>query len=208
MKGWTILALLLWLAPVAARAADPLPALFDVSGVSEDDVLNIRAAPDPKADKIGKLAHDATGVEVTGFGPTGHWARVNTGEQTGWVALRYLAPVETPGWSTGAAPLTCFGTEPFWALRLDPAKKTALFERPEAKPVTLTIARLMTAARGFPPLVEAGLEDGGRPASATITGGDCSDGMSDMSYGLSVEFMHQPEGAPPLTLTGCCSLAR
>ncbi|MEO1155590.1 MAG: SH3 domain-containing protein, partial [Pseudomonadota bacterium] len=52
-------------------AAQGYPALFDVTGVASDDVLNIRSAPSATAEIIGTLAHNETGVEVVGEGPAG-----------------------------------------------------------------------------------------------------------------------------------------
>ncbi len=66
-----------------AAAAPSLPALFSVTGVGAGDKLNVRAAPDPKAEVVGALAPDAEGIEVVGLDPTGEWGRVNVGEGAG-----------------------------------------------------------------------------------------------------------------------------
>ncbi|MEP2426619.1 MAG: SH3 domain-containing protein, partial [Tateyamaria sp.] len=81
--------LCLWALPAAATQ-DAWPALYDVSGVAENDALNIRQAPDAAAPIIGSLTPDAEGIEV--IRPDDHhgWGLVNSGEGRGWVSLRYL----------------------------------------------------------------------------------------------------------------------
>ena len=71
-----ILLTLLFLA-LPAQAQD-FPALYAVTGVAADDVLNIRSRPDAGAPIIGALAPDSTGVEV--LGRSGNWALVSAGE--------------------------------------------------------------------------------------------------------------------------------
>lgn len=78
------------IASAAAATFDAWPALYDVSGVASDDVLNIRAEPSADAPIIGTLAHDATNVEIIRDGENG-WGLVNTDEGTGWVSFAYLA---------------------------------------------------------------------------------------------------------------------
>ena len=102
--------------PALATPEYVLPTLFDVSGVSAGDRLNIRDRPSASGAVIGTLAPDATGVEVVA--ERNGWAMVNTAERAGWVNARYLA-YRTDVWTAGALPATlnCLGTEPFWALR-------------------------------------------------------------------------------------------
>lgn len=69
------------IASAAAATFDAWPALYDVSGVASDDVLNIRAEPSADAPIIGTLAHDATNVEIIRDGENG-WGLVNTDEGT------------------------------------------------------------------------------------------------------------------------------
>ena len=94
------LLLLFLLAGPAAATQDQWPALFDVSGVAPDDVLNIRAAPSASAEIIGTLAPDAAGVEVVRPDSRHGWGLVNTGEGSGWASLAFL--VRRPGQWLGA----------------------------------------------------------------------------------------------------------
>ena len=61
--------------PALATPEYVLPTLFDVSGVSAGDRLNIRDRPSASGAVIGTLAPDATGVEVVA--ERNGWAMVN-----------------------------------------------------------------------------------------------------------------------------------
>jgi len=87
------------------------PDFYAVNGVPQDDVLNIRAEPDPHARKIGEIPPDGTCIrnlgcrggltfrEFTELSPAEQerrqrenprWCKVEYGGVTGWVAGRYL----------------------------------------------------------------------------------------------------------------------
>ncbi|MDM7931612.1 SH3 domain-containing protein [Tabrizicola sp.] len=180
-------------------AAQDFPALFSVSGVAPDDSLNIRAAPDPAAPIIGTLPFDASGVEVVSV--TDGWAKINSGEGTGHVALSYLMRDDGAAWFTLQQPLFCFGTEPFWSLELDAANGLITRKSPEV-PAPL-IDRIGDTWPGKPwsPAAAIALPDG----LAVLRPADCSDGMSDMTYGIALDvFLNGPDGR---RLSGCCTLA-
>ena len=175
------------------------PALHAVVGVAETDVLNIRAAPDAGAGIVGSLAPDQMGVEVIRV--TDGWAEVNTGEGVGYAALRFLAREEGPDWSALARPLSCFGTEPFWSLALDPDAGTTTFTTPE-----MTEARIDPIGQTWPgapwaPTAALDLPDG----LAVLRPADCSDGMSDQSYGIAIDLFLATGDRQ--RLSGCCTLA-
>lgn len=187
-----------------AAAAPILPSLFDVTGVSTDDVLNVRAAPDADAPVIGSLAPGATGIEVVALDPTGRWGEVNVGETAGWAALRYLA--ERPDvWKPGALPasLACSGTEPFWTLRVRDGH--AGFEMPDAR---RPLSELDALGTGIPGDVRRVLvaSDAAARLTATITPQSCGDGMSDRAFALSAMLVVEV-GDDRRLLTGCCSIA-
>lgn len=183
---------------VVPLRAEVLPALFHVTGVAPDDVLNIRAAPDAGAPIVGSLPPDATGVEVTAI--QGNWAVVATGEGIGYAALRYLERSPGPDWTALQTPLTCLGTEPFWSLLIDPAQGEARFRTPEDE-----ADRSATIAATWPALpwgrsAAVRLPDG----MAVLAPAKCSDGMSDSRYGIAIDlFPTRPDGQ---RLSGCCHL--
>lgn len=191
------LALLFALLALPVRA-EVLPALYAVTGVAADDVLNIREAPSAEAAIIGALPPDATGVEVLAI--TDGWATVNTGESTGFAAVRFLAREPGPDWNALQSPLMCLGTEPFWSLRIDPSQGVALSSSPEAPdPAPLAITQTWPALP-WAPSAAVGLPNG----LAVLSGSACSDDMSDRSYGIAIDlFLTDPKGG---RLAGCCLL--
>lgn len=191
--------LILMLALASPLRAEDLPAFHAVTGVAANDVLNIRERPDAGSPVLGTLAPDATGVEV--IATSGSWALVNAGEGSGYAALRYLAREPGPGWDTLQAPLTCFGTEPFWSLEIDPQAGETRYRTPESEDPG--VAPLATAWPGLPwaPSAAVGLEEG----LAVMQPRQCSDGMSDRRYGIAVDIFRNDSGGAE-RLSGCCSL--
>ena len=196
-KFYAILLTLCSTGLAADEIAPALPQLYDVTGVSADDHLNIRALPDATSDIIGRLAADATDVEVTALSLAGQWGRINHQEQTGWVAFRYLAPRAV---APGLSELSCFGTEPFWTMNFDPDGVLFLStpERSEIHPVTSPIPVAGIGTDTFFGLQFDWLLDG-VPATGLILPGQCNDGMSDRRYALN--FVGLTTG-----LKGCCTL--
>ncbi len=180
-----------------------LPALFDVVGVVEDDVLNMRAGPSAATPIVGALAPDAAGIEVIETAPGGRWGLVRNGEGAAWVAMRYLR--RQPGQIDEAVPATlrCGDTEPFWSLDLDGA--TARFATPEGG--ELSLVRLWDGPpAGRPPqILGLRLEGVGSGLAAVLRREACSDGMSDIPYGLSIAVITSGAAGEGM-VAGCCSL--
>lgn len=181
--------------------AEEFPALYAVTGVAAGDVLNIRARPDAGAPIIGSLAPDATGVEV--IATSGTWAVVNSAEGSGYAALRFLRREPGPEWNALQTPLACFGTEPFWSLEIDPQRGEARFMTPDDQAPAAEKISGRWPAQPWAQSAAIGLSDG----IAVLAGAECSDGMSDRSYGIAVDiFRTGPAGGG--RLSGCCLLAQ
>lgn len=180
--------------------AQGLPALYAVTGVASDDVLNIRSQPKADAAIIGTLPPDSTGIEVISV--EDGWAVVNTAEASGYAALRFLRRQDAPTWSALQTPLTCLGTEPFWSLTLDPATDTAkLVASDDLNGYTLQIEQSWPGTL-WAPAAALSLPQG----TVVLYPAECSDGMSERSYGIAVDlFLTQPE---KLRLSGCCRLTQ
>lgn len=188
--------LLVLLRPVWAQ---DLPALYAVTGVASNDVLNIRQAPDPASDILGTLAPDATGVEVMEI--RDGWAKVNSDEMAGFVAARYLRPMSATPWHQLEQPLFCGGTEPFWSFVIDPAAGAATFHTPDLdQPQTLPLSERWRG-ESWNPSAAVAFDQG----LAVVRRETCSDGMSERSYGLQIDiFLNGSDGQ---RLSGCCMLA-
>lgn len=192
--------LLLFLFLALPLRAEEFPALYAVTGVASNDVLNIRARPDAESPIIGSLAPDATGVEV--IGTSGNWALVNTGEGSGYASLRFLVREPGPAWNALQTPLTCLGTEPFWSLEIDPQGQTTRYLTPEDQvPDPEPMTGLWPAAP-WAQSAAIGLSDG----FAVLIGAECSDGMSDRSYGIAIDIFRNGSG-DATRVSGCCLLA-
>lgn len=192
MRG---IALALMLAGPAG--AESLPGLFRVTGVAAGDVLNIRAEPSAGAAILGSLPPDAAGVEVVA--EQDGWGLVSTGEGAGWVKLSFLARQPGADWFALTQPLRCLGTEPFWSLGVEPATRVAVFSTPDAGDAFTTLTTLWPGEDWRQEAAFA-LPDG----FATLTGGQCSDGMSDRVFGIAIKLYRM--GDAPAVLQGCCSL--
>lgn len=191
--------LVLLVAMAAGTAQADLPALYRVTGVAQADTLNVRAAPGTSGAVIGTLAPDADGVEVTALSPDGKWAQVNTGEASGWAALRFLQRVSGTPFPLRA---TCFGTEPFWSLELG---EEAVFDQMSGVEFRFDrAADLRSANRTDRTAI---LADGplGR-LTGTVSAQACSDGMSDRAYGLSIDAVLDFRTGGPRLISGCCTL--
>ncbi|MFN4056975.1 MAG: COG3650 family protein [Roseinatronobacter sp.] len=194
------LPLVLALIATAAQGADE-PRLYAVTGVEAGDALNVRETPSPSAPVIGTLAPGAV-IEVTDRTATRRWGRVNTGEQAGWVSMRFLEaqgrPIDNYNMKVG---MRCFGTEPFWSLSYEAGGVT--LSQMDTGDTTLTVE--IAQDSGIPDdqrrMIRLSGPDG--PGVAYVAQGECSDGMSDRRYALSIALMEGP--ATPL-LTGCCTL--
>ncbi|MCL3883640.1 peptide-binding protein [Marivita sp. GX14005] len=192
----------LFLALPALAGAEP--GYFRVTGVAQDDVLNLRAAPSAQAEDLGDLDPDTRHVEVIGFDDSGDWARIARGERDLWAAARFLVPDQPDTLETSSLPdgLSCSGTEPFWSLTL--SSSAARFDAPGSPPLALDISDVTIAEGRI-----------GSPARVTLTGTDaraeahvfgalCSDGMSDRSYGWTA-LVGLQHGAERRLLSGCCT---
>jgi uncharacterized membrane protein len=184
--------------------AQVFPALYGVTGVASNDVLNIRNSADLGAEIIASLPPGAKAVEVLGLSPDGKWALVNGPQVSGYVALRYLMASD---WLILDSPLSCRGIEPFWGLNIDPLAKTVQFSRPEGPNMLLSIQTIWpgSAINNVSALVASSVNT---QATVVLSGAACSDGMSDTVCGISASLlMRDAKGENPVSYSGCCTIA-
>lgn len=193
-------------APLTASAQDFLPSLYDVTVVETWDRLNVRETPSGQGKIIGTLASTAKGIELLDRDASGKWGRVNIGEMSGWVALRFLKP-QPAVWKPAELPLTlnCAGTEPFWGLRV--VDKGLVFSEPDAGERQLSLRKVMDrGVEGEPTRGIIAGDDKGR-LTAFLRPEQCSDGMSDRAHALAVSVILDGQASPSRMLLGCCSIA-
>lgn len=188
-------------APIMATAQE-LPALYNVTDVANDDVLNIRAAPSAQSQIIGSYAPHSTGIEVIARSDNGRWGMVNINDGTGWASLRFLS--EQPGQTLPPVAYACFGTEPFWSF--DVSSPNVTWSDFNVESANLLVDWTGTGMRPDRFAVRA-LGDL-TLLSASVRRETCSDGMSDRTYGFSVDaIVDQPGELQPIFVSGCCTLS-
>jgi len=194
----TLSVLFLSLLPVWALAGE-YPAFFDVTGVASNDTLNVRAGPMASAQKLAELGPYQSNIEIVGLSANRKWGMLNIVEGSGWVSMRYLARQPGQPGDTLTRPLSCFGTEPFWALDIGGGPDATFSLAGEGdQPLSIQFV-----TRSLNRLDRYGIVAHG--ASGAMTGmisvAACNDGMSDRNYGLSVDLIL---GATQYS--GCCTL--
>lgn len=190
----------------SAAWADTLPALYAVTDVAANDVLNVRSAPNSGSSKVGSLGPDQKQIEVVMLDDAEKWGLISLGEGSGWVAMQFMRRMDQSAWHSLNQPLSCSGTEPFWSAGFDPAGGVLAFDSLGETP---DLFNLVAGAvpQGRPPST-LGLHASADNASmfATLHQSACSDGMSDRTFGLSADlFIQNPEGF--VGYSGCCSLS-
>lgn len=187
--------------------AELLPRLHAVQGVASNDVLNVRASPSSSASIVGTLSPFARDVEVVET--QGNWHRVNVADTSGWAFGRFLSDQGAAPWHAFDAPLTCFGTEPFWDAKLSPVVQSKLNDFGTVvllSPMTSSGARPASLKDNRPTVTMSfAAGSGADTLVATVHSGLCSDGMSDRLFGLSATLTHR-EGANARIIHGCCSI--
>ena len=196
MIRWAIFIFTIWVSSAFA-AIETWPALYDVKNVAADDMLNVRSMPNASAEIIGTLPFDATNIEVVEVDDERLWGRVNIPEGSGWVSLRFME--KHPRWAGSFPPITaCYGAEPFWDLTHTPARTELKHFGDIVEDVSETSE--MTSQVRFD---HFGMIIGN--SRAFITENQCSDGMSDNLYGLTIDIFTQIDGNAAL-LSGCCTI--
>lgn len=195
------------LLPGLACADGSLPAWHDVAGVAADDVLNVRQSPDAASPILGSLGPDQTAVEVVAQSDDGKWGRVNLGEVSGWASMAFLTRQAQPDWFAVQSALQCSGTEPFWSLHLDPVAKRITMSSAEARTLMMDISG-QWPGESWRPSLGVSFAGMGQSGMAVARAEACSDGMSDMAFGIALDlFLRSEAGGEQLALRGCCTLA-
>lgn len=185
-----------------AQAQD-YPALFDVSGVSDNDVLYIRDKPTTASNIIGAFEYNDTQIEV--IREEDGWGLVNFEEGIGWASLAFLAPAAKPA---GPLPASCFGTEPFWTLspkQYAGSTETWLVLEPMGEEASTYLMQSQSGALSSAGKLAMLAENASDILVLTIRRASCGDGMSDRAFGLAAEIVNGNENKLQ-HLSGCCTL--
>ncbi len=77
-------------AATASSAYEPVPVMFRVACVADDDILNVRSGPSQYYPPVGKIPPRGRRVRITGE-CRGVWCPIRHGSVQGWVNRYYLA---------------------------------------------------------------------------------------------------------------------
>ncbi|MEP3639308.1 MAG: peptide-binding protein [Paracoccaceae bacterium] len=193
---WVMTMLLLFAANVGG--AFELPALYDVTGVAANDVLNVRKDPTNKAIIIGELRPDASNIEVMALSNDKKWGLVNVGEMSGWAFMRFL---QNQNRSAATQRLICYGNEPFWSLSLN---GDAVFKISNDDELFLGTIETITSLNRTDRMALRSKNVTGA-LTAHIGAQLCDDSMSDRAYGLSVDALITSDNGAAY-YSGCCQL--
>lgn len=180
---------------------------FSVTGVRAEDTLALREQPfegGKVADwkELGRIPADAENVLGTGrtlMVGDQRWAEVAYSGTVGWVNTTFLEAAGSPA-DLKDDVFRCGGTEPFWGVTLGPERGE--YSDPEQS-FALTTERVQPATGRPFPLLYRLKDEKGRSLRATVSRTDCSDGMSDFSYGFEVLLSGDDNFEQ-----GCCSIQR
>ncbi len=202
--GGLLACLILSIGAMQAQAADNL---FQVTGVAQNDVLNIRAEPNPTAEKIGSLPYNAISVKAVGeIRATGssQWRQIQVDDQTGWVNINFLTPQKPPLTEDPvffSEPLNCSGTEPFWAFQVN-GKQGELDTLSDGGTRILFDTIRTAEARPTVWILRGRQQSTDASTVAMLEKTNiCSDGMSDLTYRYSLRL----DVADGPFYAGCCN---
>ena len=181
------------------------PRVYEVTGLSATDVLNVRSRPSTVSEDVGDLLLGASPVEVLDKDSSGRWGRILLRGSDAWVSMRYLSPIQMPRVEGTGLPsgLRCTGTEPFWSLELSAPDSLRMLVADESTTATLAAASSSINSLGFPVALLARAQ--ATELTAIVRPARCSDGMSDQTYGWSVDLLRR-DGDTLMLLSGCCRL--
>lgn len=179
------------------------PALYDVTGVAPDDVLNVREGRSASNPIINSLAPNQRNIEIVDVSDDERWGLVSFPDGSGWVSMRYL--VRQPGRDPRylPKPIGCGGTEPFWGLRIDNQKAQFDMMGGTSRVFTPIWEDIPSGMQAVSYAVK--MQDNGEDITAIINRNQCSDGMSERVYGFEIDVILSGQSGNRY-YTGCCSL--
>ncbi|MCK4713165.1 MAG: SH3 domain-containing protein, partial [Marinosulfonomonas sp.] len=205
LKYLTIVLLSVFPATTALADWQLFPALYDVTGVASDDVLNVRKGPGASYPVIEALAPYDRYIEIIRLSDDGRWGLIGYAEGSGWTSMRYLARQRNLNGPDLPRPLNCGGNEPFWGLSF--SANGSDFNEPGEPPRFLSSTWEGIPEGMLPIAYGVRMAQGSGEISAIITRSQCSDGMSDKEYGFAINALLSGAFGNRM-LTGCCSLER
>ncbi|HRK69970.1 MAG TPA: hypothetical protein PLA85_00165 [Micropepsaceae bacterium] len=192
----TVLAIAFALLAAPSSTAQDVEMRWRVTGVAENDVLNIRTSPSADSEIAGAIPFNSVSVFSTGeektVGSTS-WLNTISPYGYGWVNAKFLEPFDAAEIMPDenlSLPLSCGGTEPFWSA--DISENSVRVTTPEHE-AGFDIQRdgplIRRGAAGWDIRIK------GASSIILLETWECSDGMSETVY----RYEYDDGG-----LKGCC----
>jgi uncharacterized membrane protein len=188
-------------------------ALYAVTGVDNDDYLNVRQKATARSAIVTRLPYDSVGVrrlEGEAMISGNRWWRVRWEGKQGWVNQRYLRPVvkqaHSPIVSTSSrtksaktpATLHCGGNEPFWGMKI--TKNHLNYSPMDGKKLNLPVVFNKTSENNTS-IAAIYAKQGNQQILAMLQKvSACSDGMSDIDYPYAIAAIINQQQF----YSGCC----
>ena len=184
-----------------------LPQYFEVSGIADDDVLNVRSGPSTEHRVVGNLKIGSGTIEVLEFSEDNIWGRILWAESNGWVHKDYLRAVSPTNLKNTMVPvgLRCSGTEPYWDFSIESQGDVTfkeLFTDSIENSVIEHVAESDNKAN-FPTALLAASDK--VKLTAVLHTRQCNDGMTERAYGWEIDLLVS-DNAEQRLLSGCCSM--
>lgn len=182
-------------------------ATYSVTGVAENDYLNVREQASANSPIITRIPYDGTGIERINdeTDDTGNWWKIRWQNKQGWVNKHYLTaatghkPKENTQKGDKAA-LSCGGVEPFWGLKIT---KTQMTYMPmDGEKITLPITYNQTSENDTSLAAIYAEKNKNRITAFLAKVPACSDGMSDIEYPYSISVLINKKHV----YSGCCHI--
>lgn len=186
--------------PEITAVDNPHSSYLQVTGVEDNDTLNLRNSPSGKSETVYKLPPNAKGILK--LGNSKGWIQLSYKEYTGWAYGKYLKDDNTPEVTSELKnELFCLGTEPHWILKTHNNELTykkyddeaqyifnSSFEKDQKKAVSWSFSAVKQG-------------NANNPINVVIKHNEqCSDEMSDNKYTYSISVNDKEMGL----LKGCC----
>jgi len=176
---------------------------YQVADLTDDDYLNVRAAPNSNAEDIGDISEGSQPWEVLEIDSTGKWGKIVWHEGNGWIALDYLQPVVVNTVNDSFVPvgLICTSPDPHWILELETSKTIRLSTDHSSTELPITD---ITEAAGK--VKDSAVLSAYTPAldtRAVVRKAHCEISKRSSHYGWSADLLILTSNQ---LLSGCCFL--
>lgn len=178
--------------------------------LTNEDLLNLRSAPNGNARIVATIPANSTGV--VGLGKQSQsgqstWVQVKWAGLQGWVNRKYLVVDTNKGNAPSTKPATnkdallrCSGTEPFWSIQIN--QHSMKIDLLDGTKYSAPVSFRQRSSNNTSIAVVAGTRNNATTTAFMQKVEACSDGMSDKNYPYSITAVLRNQKV----VSGCCAL--